>query len=71
MPEVGQPFWVVRFYQYIWGCIHNISISFVTMNGPFKLDCYTTLGWKGLPETNALDMNYNLEDKGYGLVASG
>jgi hypothetical protein len=24
------------------------------MNGPNKVKCYITLGWKGLPETNAL-----------------
>jgi hypothetical protein len=24
------------------------------MNGPSKLECYTVLGWKGLPVTNTL-----------------
>ncbi len=29
----------------------NTSFSFKLMNGPNKLECYSTLGWNDLPET--------------------
>jgi hypothetical protein len=35
-------------------CIHNTSFSSKRTNGFNKLQCYITLGWKGLPEANAL-----------------
>jgi hypothetical protein len=36
------------------GCIHIASFSLQLSNGPNKLECYITLGWKGLKWTNAL-----------------
>ncbi len=34
------------------------------MNGPNKLDCYITVDWKGLPETNTLPyLAYSLVTK--------
>jgi hypothetical protein len=42
-------------YEYNpWDCIHNISFHSKLMNGSNKLDCYITLGWKGLPVTDTL-----------------
>ncbi len=34
--------------------IHNTLFSSQLMNGPNKLECYTTLGWKCLPGPNTL-----------------
>ena len=34
-------------------CIHNTFISFKLMNGPNKIECYFTLGWKS-SRTNTL-----------------
>ncbi len=34
--------------------IHNTLFSSQLMNGPNKLECYITPGWKGLPGTNTL-----------------
>jgi hypothetical protein len=33
----------------VWDCIHNTSFPSKLMNGPDKLECYITLGWKGSP----------------------
>jgi len=35
-------------------CIHNILFSLLMMYQSNKLECYITLGWKGLPVANAL-----------------
>jgi hypothetical protein len=33
---------------------NNISFSLYSMNGPNKLECYITLGWKGLLGINTI-----------------
>jgi hypothetical protein len=33
------------------GRIYNTSFSLLLVNGPNKLECYITLGWKGFPDT--------------------
>ncbi len=35
-----------------WYHIHNTSFSLSLMNGPKRLECYITLGWKGLQGRN-------------------
>jgi len=42
------------FYEYDSGCIHNTSFSSCLTNVPNMLECYTTLGRKGLSGTNTL-----------------
>jgi hypothetical protein len=41
-----------RFYDIDSSCIHNPSFSLQLPNGPNKLECYITLGWKGMSGTN-------------------
>ncbi len=40
--------------QGTWGRIHSTSFSLKFKNEPNKLECYITLGLKGLPLTNTL-----------------
>ncbi len=37
-----------------WDRIHNTRFSSLVINGPNKLDCFITLGFKGLPGTNTV-----------------
>jgi hypothetical protein len=36
-------------WKKVWGHIHNPLLYSQLTNGPNKLECYITLGWKGLP----------------------
>ncbi len=51
------PFWKFHSKQcHPWRHIHKSQhfIFFLTINGPNKVECYMTLGWKCLPEANSL-----------------
>jgi len=37
-----------------WDHIYNTLFYLKLMNGPIKLECYITLDWKGLTETNTV-----------------
>jgi hypothetical protein len=41
---------------WIWGCIHNTSISLQLMNRLNLLECYIKVGRKGMPDTNTLTL---------------
>ncbi len=39
---------VIRFLGGSWGCVHNTLFSLLLINEPNKLECYVSLGRKGL-----------------------